>query len=93
MSGRISLKRFPARCRASILSEVSTLIPFDPSNIEEGLEDPKRESVLMGTAGFILATEFCERLAYFGKILLCSYEYSEMVLEWFTHFGLSKHCV
>ena len=72
MSSRPSIKRFPARCRESILSEVSNSIPFDDSGndpllADEGIDDPTRESVLLGTAGYILATEFCERLTYFGE--------------------------
>ena len=36
-------------------------------------EDPPdaadRKSILTGTAGYIIVTEFCERLTYYGKIV------------------------
>jgi peptide/histidine transporter 3/4 len=41
-------------------SSVGSYYPPDPADAVE------RKSVLKGTAGYIIVTEFCERLAYYG---------------------------
>ena len=44
-------------------SEVGFLAEIDPQDPADAKE---RKSILLGTAGYIIITEFCERLAYYG---------------------------
>ena len=62
--------------RLSIAHKVVNHQPFTSNPEEENeallddtkssIDDSDRPSVLKGTAGYIIVTEFCERLAYFG---------------------------
>lgn len=54
---RSSLERRSRSSRNSVLEDA---YPPDPEDAD------KRKSVLQGVAGYIIVTEFCERLAYYG---------------------------
>ena len=42
------------------------LLSSSGEHLPDPLDAPNRPSVLRGTAGYIIVTEFCERLAYYG---------------------------
>jgi hypothetical protein len=57
-------------------SSIGSYYPPDPVDAVE------RKSVLKGTAGYIIVTEFCERLAYYGFAgsLVLFFEVSRLLL-------------
>ena len=79
-------KKYPSRFGISIANHVVNRKPFctdeEPLLQDEGEFDPDR-SILRDVAGFILATEFCERLAYFAFA-------GSLVLFFQTHMGMSN---
>jgi hypothetical protein len=44
----------------------ATALLSDDNHLPDPSDAADRPSVLKGTAGYIIVTEFCERLAYFG---------------------------
>jgi solute carrier family 15 (peptide/histidine transporter), member 3/4 len=79
-------KKYPSRFGISIAAHIINRTPFnadeEPLLQDEGEFDPDR-SVLRDVAGYILATEFCERLAYFGFA-------GSLVLFFQTHMDMSN---
>ena len=56
---------------------------LDENDAKSSVDDNDRPSVLKGTAGYIIVTEFCERLAYFGFA-------GSIVLFFQTHMNMTN---
>lgn len=64
--------------------------PADPAAADGAGADKGRKSKLYSVAGYIIVTEFCERLAYYGfsgspRLVLCLFARGDMAHN--THFS------
>jgi hypothetical protein len=56
----------PLRAEAGSTDATDQTHQHEPQDVKGPYDDTNRRSVLLNVAGFIIVTEFCENLAYYG---------------------------